>query len=755
MYCFRLIAVVSLLLALDQAARAQTEVDPQHFWNDTLRRIALPTSNERWIDLREDAHINATSFFKEYGAALRLTANDEMRMFRVKKDPMGNVHYRFNQYYKNIRIANAEYIVHVNNKGFAYVANGRYVRSMDKPFAYKLNNTEALDKALNKVKATRYKWQDKYWEQELKDRTKNPDTSYYPKGELVWTKDLSNDNWKATGFRLAYQFDIFASSPRISRHLEIDANTGGVINDIPLEVNCTPTTVNTIWNGSRSISTDFSTSPNYRLYDNCDATNFWIRDFNYLGSGNYSPLEINSTTNTWTTQTQQFGGSVLWALRSSSDYFKNRFLRNGWNDNNGMVYGYVNAYFACQDQFGNIYFCTDNASFDPTTGSMFVGLGSSNTLANSYGALDIIGHEFTHGVTGSTVGLVYSGESGAINESLSDIFGTVIESVTLGANNDYLMGDDRTSGAIRSLANPNLHAQPDTYLGTYWYTGTSDNGGVHTNSGVMNYWFYLVSNGASGTNDKGNAFDVAGISQSEAITITYYAYDYMTSTSNYNDLRTATLTAAKIAYGNCSIEAYQVANGWYAVGVGSKPGSISGGGVCGAWPINNVFNYSAGGTVTSPPAGCSGNSTTVTGATLTSFTGNALVFLPGFTASSGCNFLAYVTPCNVTTPPAGPQPAYADNNSAAIAGNGLKPPVEGFSAMVYPNPARAAATVQLRGAKGNVSVVLTNMQGAVLWRSDHVGGNTVSIALAGLPAGIYFVKVKDNEHTKVLRVMKE
>ena len=75
--------------------------------------------------------------------------------------------------------------------------------------------------------------------------------------------------------------------------------------------------------------------------------------------------------------------------------------------------------------------------------------------------------------------------------------------------------------------------------------------------------------------------------------------------------------------------------------------------------------------------------------------------------------------------------------------------------MVYPNPARAAATVQLRGAKGNVSVVLTNMQGAVLWRSDHVGGNTVSIALAGLPAGIYFVKVKDNEHTKVLRVMKE
>ena len=70
---------------------------------------------------------------------------------------------------------------------------------------------------------------------------------------------------------------------------------------------------------------------------------------------------------------------------------------------------------------GTYIFVQITLPFDPTTGSMFVGLGSSNTLANSYGALDIIGHEFTHGVTGSTVGLVYSGESGAINESLSDI----------------------------------------------------------------------------------------------------------------------------------------------------------------------------------------------------------------------------------------------------------------------------------------------------------------------------------------------
>lgn len=759
MYCFRLIAVVSLLLAIDPAVKAQTDVSPQDFWNDTLRSIALPTSNERWIDLREDAAINGPGFFKKYGSALRLTAADEMRQVKINKDPMGYTHFRFNQYYKNIRIANAEYIVHINKKGLAYVANGRYVRSMNRNVAYKLTSTQALDKALGKIKATRYKWQDKYWEQEIKERTKNPDTSYYPKGELIWTKDLSNDNWQASNFRLAYQFDIFASAPRISRRLEIDANTGEVINDIPLELNCTPTTVNTIWNGSRSISTQLYDFINYRLSDDCDATNYWVRDFNFnFIDETYSPVEIlSSNNNSWSSNNNQiFGGSVLWALRSSGNYFKNTFARNGWNDNNGQVYGYVNAYFLCQDIFGNVYPCSDNASFNPSTGEMFVGLGSSGTLANSYGTLDIIGHEFTHGVTGTTAELVYSGESGAINESLSDIFGTVIESITLNTNNDYLMGEDRTSGAIRSLSNPNQYSQPDTYQGTYWYTGAADYGGVHTNSGVMNYWFYLISNGGSGTNDKGNAFTVTSISSSEAAFITYQSYYFMTSTTNYTDVRNATLASAKTYYGNCSNEAYQIANAWYAVGVGNKPATLGDGGVCGIWPVGNIVNYAVTGKVVSPPVGCAGNSTSVGGSGPTSFTGTELTFLPGFYTKEGCNFLAYVTSCNITLAPVGPQPVYAGNTSAAIAANGLqKKSSEGFSAMVYPNPASNNATVQLKGAKGNVSVVLTNMQGTVLWRSDRGNNNNISIGLSNFPAGMYFIKVKDDEHTKVLKLLKE
>ncbi|MBG9374963.1 M4 family metallopeptidase [Panacibacter sp. DH6] len=759
MYCFRLIAMVSLLLVIDMTVNAQTDISEQDFWNDTLRSIALPTSNERWIDLREDAAINGPGFFRKYGSALRLTAADEMRQFKIDKDALGNLHLRFNQYHKNIRVANAEYIVHINKKGLAYVANGRYVRSMNKNISYKLNKTQALDKALGRIKATRYRWQDKYWEKEIKERTKNPDTSYYPKGELIWTKDLSNDNSQSSNFRLAYQFDIFASAPRISRHLEIDASTGEVINDIPLELNCNPTTVNTIWNGNRSISTQLYNFLNYRLLDDCDATNYWVRDFNFnFIDETYSPLEIlSSNNNTWASNNNQvFGASVLWALRSSGNYFKNSFGRNGWNNNNGQVNGYVNAYFLCSDIFGNVFICSDNASFNPSTGEMFVGLGSTGTLANSYGTLDIIGHEFTHGVTGTSTGLVYAGESGAINESLSDIFGTVIESITLSTNNDYLMGEDRTSGAIRSLSNPNQYSQPDTYQGNFWYTGALDNGGVHTNSGVMNYWFYLISNGGSGTNDIGNAFTVATISQNEAAFITYQSYYFMTSTTNYMDMRNATLTSAKTYYGNCSYEAYQVANAWYAVGVGTKPVTLGDGGVCGIWPVGNIINYAVTGKVVSPPVGCASNSTAIDGTVPTSFTGTELTFLPGFYTKEGANFLAYVTSCNIALPPPGLQPVYADNTSTAITANVLqKKSGQGFSAIVYPNPASTHATVQLSGTKGNVSAIITNVQGTILWRSDRGNNNIISIGLSSFPAGTYFIKIKDNEHTKVLKLLKE
>ena len=118
------------------------------------------------------------------------------------------------------------------------------------------------------------------------------------------------------------------------------------------------------------------------------------------------------------------------------------------------------------------------------------------------------------------------------------------------------------------MTNPKSYSQPDTYKGINWYNGTNDNGGVHTNSGIMNHWFYILSEGKSGTNDKGNSYNVTGIGKDKSAKIVYRAESvYFTSTTNYLQASNLTIQAANDLYGINSLEALAVEKAWYAVGV--------------------------------------------------------------------------------------------------------------------------------------------------------------------------------------------
>jgi PKD repeat protein len=174
----------------------------------------------------------------------------------------------------------------------------------------------------------------------------------------------------------------------------------------------------------------------------------------------------------------------------------------------------------------------------------------------------------THGVTERSSGLAYQNESGALNESFSDIMGTCVEFYAKPTDANWDIGED--VGALRNMQNPKSHNQPDTYKGQQWYTGTADNGGVHTNSGVQNRWFYILVSGAQGTNDIGSAYNVTGIGIDKAAKITYRNLINLTSSSNYAASRAGALKAAKDLYGECSQEYLSTGNAWYAVGVGVK-----------------------------------------------------------------------------------------------------------------------------------------------------------------------------------------
>ncbi|MFZ9296576.1 MAG: M4 family metallopeptidase, partial [Bacteroidia bacterium] len=121
-----------------------------------------------------------------------------------------------------------------------------------------------------------------------------------------------------------------------------------------------------------------------------------------------------------------------------------------------------------------------------------------------------------------------------------------------------------------NMSNPNQFNHPDTYLGTNWFTGTADNGGVHTNSGVSNFWFYLLSTGGSGTNDINQAYSVSSLGLNTAARIAFRALTvYFTPTTNYAMARALTIKAATDLYGACSNEVIQTMNAWHAVGVGN------------------------------------------------------------------------------------------------------------------------------------------------------------------------------------------
>jgi Zn-dependent metalloprotease len=517
-----------------------------------------------YVKFDESKQIQFSEFVTWIKQQFNLSSDIDFLLKKSEPDELGFIHNRYIQTFKGIPIDRAEYIVQVKN-GNVVSISGEAQRIMSLPAVVSLSEQTAMDKALSYVNAKSYRWQNEYWEKDIKEKKNDPTATYYPKGSLIITRYGTQPSGKSNGeLRLAYVFDIYASSPHSEQRIFVDAESGSILYSLPLASNCEPpVNFTSVFDGTQSVQTDKYTSTLYRLNDNCVAASVWIRDWNSTTSTGF-PIEIDNTTNTWTTQDERFGATVLWETKQSYAYFLNVFGRNSYDNANGDVTGYVNAVFSSSS--GDY---TDNASMSFSGGQMLVGLGSSGTLANSWCPLDVIGHEYTHAVTGSSSQLVYSNESGALNESFSDIFGEMIENNVAGTN-DWLIGDDRTSGAIRSMSNPNSFNDPDTYLGTNWNSGSSDNGGVHTNSGVQNFWFYLLTVGGSGTNDNGNAYSVSGLGITDASAIAFRNNTVkLGMNSNYAAARTGAIESAVDLFGTCSNAVKQVTNAWYAVGVGN------------------------------------------------------------------------------------------------------------------------------------------------------------------------------------------
>ncbi|KUO08096.1 M4 family metallopeptidase [Streptomyces sp. DSM 15324] len=256
----------------------------------------------------------------------------------------------------------------------------------------------------------------------------------------------------------------------------------------------------------------------------------------------------------------QYGSDVTW------DYYKNVHGRNGiGNDGKGSYNrvhygtGYSNAFWN-DDCFCMTYGDGNGTHFGPMVG------------------LDVAAHEMSHGVTSRTAGLLYSGESGGLNEATSDIFGTLVEFYAGNEQDtgDYLIGEKVVRpglgrDALRYMDRPSR----DGGSADYWNSSVA-NLSVHFSSGVANHFAYLLAEGSGAKTINGVTYDsptyggstVTGIGRAKLGAIWYRALTvYMTSSTNYAGARTATLNAARDLYGAGGTEFTTVAAAWSAVNV--------------------------------------------------------------------------------------------------------------------------------------------------------------------------------------------
>lgn len=476
------------------------------------------------------------SFFNSTKATTKLmNPIEELLITQSTTDNLGMTHIKAQQFYKGIKIYGAESYLHIGNQKDIYT--GR-IFPVDTNIAVTPKITE--ENALNSVTA------------DLKTRTVLKDFS---KKEMELLKYNSPEvELIIYNGVLAYELVIRPNFIEEWKYF-VDANDGTIISfynntksDGPTtatayDLNGVPRTINTYLENSSYLLVDASES----MYNSATQEGVIMT----LNANNTSTVNLNysmitSTNNTWNIPSSV---SAHYNATATYKYFKNTFGRNSINGQGGDIISFINVAEDDGSSMENAFW-NGKAAFYGNGGSSFKPLA---------GALDVTAHELGHGVVSNTANLEYLDQSGAINETYADIFGAMVD------RNDWLIGEDVTktsfspSGALRNMAEP--HNMGSSLTDPYWqpnnvsemYLGENDNGGVHTNSGIGNYAYYLFA---------------TAITKEKAEQVFYRALaNYLTSKSEFIDFRIAVVQSAKDLYGNGSQEVSEANEAFDAVGI--------------------------------------------------------------------------------------------------------------------------------------------------------------------------------------------
>ncbi|MFD9326818.1 M4 family metallopeptidase [Streptomyces sp. NPDC060065] len=484
-------------------------------------------------------------------ADLSLGAKEKLVVRDVAKDADGTVHTRYERTYDGLPVLGGDLVVDTAKSG-ATEGVVKATRSAIEP----ATTTAALPAARAKTQALAAA---------KAEKAKSPDVNRAPR-KVVWAASgTPTVAWETVvgGF----QHD---GTPQ-ELHVVTDATTGKKLYEWEaIETG----TGNTVYSGTVTLGTTQSGT----TYNLTDGARGGHKTYNLNRGTSGTGTLFSGSDDVWgnglASNLESAGADAHYGAALTWDYYKNVHGRSGIRGDGVGAYSRVH--------YGNNYV---NAFWSDSCFCMTYGDGSGN--ANPLTSIDVAAHEMTHGLTSATAGLVYSGESGGLNEATSDIFGSTVEFYAANSSDvgDYLIGEEININGdgtpLRYMDQPSKDgASKDS-----WYSGIGSID-VHYSSGPANHFFYLLSegsgtktiNGVTYNSPTADGLPVTGIGRAKAEQIWFKALTTkFTSTTNYAAARTGTLAVAGELYGTTSAEYAAVQNAWAGVAVGARAGGGGGG----------------------------------------------------------------------------------------------------------------------------------------------------------------------------------
>ncbi|RLQ95235.1 M4 family metallopeptidase [Falsibacillus albus] len=511
----------------DPAANVKADVKVN--WNEESSQKIPSFARGHLSSTKVKSEKDVRNFFKDRKDLFKLDDQSKLKFVKKETDKLGMTHFTYVPVIQNVPIDESRVVVHTDKEGNVVAVNGELHSNAPS----KIKETKKLSKK-DAIQAA--------WSHINVDRSIADKKFQTPKGEknqLTEKSDLVVFNDKDQ-YTLAYHVQLqFANPYPANWQIWVNAENGQVLKATN-EVDGATGSGTGVLGDTKSVNTYYYNST-YYLYDISKPMNGVIQTLdNYNGGDSSLPgYYITETDNAFTSEREKAAVDAHYYAGKVFDFYYNNFGRVSWDNQGSDITSTVH--------YGSNY---NNAAW--IGNQMIYGDGDGSTFTYLSGANDVVGHELTHAVTQSTANLAYENQSGALNESFSDVFGYFMDP------GDWLMGEDvytpGVSGdALRSLSNPPQYGQPDN-MSNYQNlpnTQAGDWGGVHTNSGIPNKAAY-------------NTITSIGLSKSEQV---YYRAltVYLTPNSTFADAKQALVQSAQDLYGSST--ASSVSSAWDSVGV--------------------------------------------------------------------------------------------------------------------------------------------------------------------------------------------